>query len=284
MRFSRTWILLILVSLFQACGSATAPAIAVNTGVYRTGEVVWRELVTPNPRQAAEFYTKLFGWQIDQKSDAGGGYWLISQQGTPIGGIVQMPASVRNATGEWICSISVTDVDGVVAKATTGGATTLLAPTNFDGRGRSALVRDPQGAPVALLRTKDGDPVGTAAADNGWLWTELWSQNMAGSVQFYEQVFGAVTERKRDGQRDYILLKNSTGKEMAGIVASPVANVRSHWVSYVKVADPASVVSRAKELGAKVLLEPRADVRNGSLGVFLDPTGAPVAVQRYPIK
>jgi predicted enzyme related to lactoylglutathione lyase len=226
----------------------------------------------------------LFGWQIDQKSDAGGGYWMISHQGTPIGGIIQMPASVRNATGEWICSVSVTDVDGVAGKATANGASILLAPTNFDGRGRSALIRDPQGAPVALLRTEKGDPVRVAASDNGWLWAELWSQNMAGSVQFYEQVFGAVTERKRDGQRDYILLKNSSGKEMAGIVASPVANVRSHWVNYVKVADPVSVVRRAQELGARVLLEPRADVRNGSLGVFLDPTGAPVAVQRYPIK
>jgi predicted enzyme related to lactoylglutathione lyase len=284
MRFSNTWLFLIIALIVQACGTSTAPAIAVNPGEYRPGEVVWRELVTPNPKQAAEFYTKLFGWKIDQKSDAKGGYWLISHEGTPIGGIVQMPTSVRNASGEWICSVSVPDVDGLVGRANANGATTLLAPTNFDGRGRSALIRDPQGAPIALLRAKDGDPVRTAASNNGWLWTELWSQNMAGSVQFYEQAFGAATERKRDGQRDYILLKTNAGKEMAGIVASPVANVRSHWVSYVKVADPAAVVSRAKELGAKVLLEPRADVRGGSLGVFLDPTGAPVAVQRYPIK
>jgi predicted enzyme related to lactoylglutathione lyase len=283
MTFPKVLLVLAMAGFMQSCGAGSAPAISEKTGIYRPGEVVWRELVTPNPRQAAEFYAGLFGWQIEKKSDAGGGYWIISNQGTPIGGIAQMPVSVRNATGEWICSVSVADVNGLVGKATENGATILLQPTDFKGRGRSALVKDPQGAPLAMLRTESGDPVRAVASDNGWLWTELWSQNMAGSIQFYEQVFGAVTERKKDGQRDYVLLKNNAGKEMAGIVASPVSNIGSHWVSYVKVTAPSAVVRKAKKLGARILLEPRADVRNGSLGVFLDPAGAPVAVQRYPI-
>ncbi len=276
--------LAIVIIALSSCSGASSPAITASpTGAYRTGEVVWRELVTPNPKQAASFYSALFGWQISEAANAGTDYWVIRHDGTPIGGMVQMPATTRNASAEWICSVSVPDVDATVQQATVNGAAALLKPTTFKGRGRSALLRDPQGAPVGLIHAEGGDPVKQASVENGWLWTELWSQNMAGSIQFYTATFGAETERKKDGSREYVLLKNGT-REVAGIVASPVENVRSHWVSYVRVADPAVTIRKARELGAKILLEPRPDVRGGSLGVFLDPTGAPVAVQRYPIK
>lgn len=276
--------LAIVISALSACSGASSPAItATPTGAYRTGEVVWRELVTPNPKQAASFYSALFGWQITEAVNAGADYWVIRHDGIPIGGLVQMPATTRNASGEWICSVSVPDVDATVQQAMGNGAVTLFNPTTFKGRGRSALLRDPQGAPVGLIHAEGGDPVKQPAVENGWLWTELWSQNMAGSIQFYTNTFAAEIERKKDESREYVLLRNGS-REVAGIVASPVENIRSHWVSYVRVTDPAATIRKARELGARILLEPRPDVRSGSLGVFLDPTGAPVAVQRYPVK
>lgn len=284
MQMLQVFFLAIVLTAVTSCSGASLPPITASpTGAYRAGEVVWRELVTPNPKQAAAFYSALFGWQITPVETKSTEYWLIRHNGVPIGGMVAMPATTRNASGEWICSLSVTDVDATTRKAMENGAVSLLKPTDFAGRGRTALLRDPQGAPVALIHAQGGDPAKQAAADNDWLWTELWSQNMAGSIQFYTATFNAETERKQDGSREYVLLKNGT-REVAGVVASPVENVRSHWVSYVRVADPAATIRKARELGAKILLEPRPDVRNGSLGVFLDPTGAPVAVQRYPVK
>jgi uncharacterized protein len=38
------------------------------------------------------------------------------------------------------------------------------------------------------------------------------------------------------------------------------------------------------ELGGSVALAPRADVRNGSLAIVLDPAGAPLALQRFPFE
>jgi hypothetical protein len=276
--------LALVITTLTSCGFASSPSITASpTGAYRTGEVVWRELVTPNPKQAAAFYSGLFGWEISQAASMSTEYWMIRHQGIPIGGIVPMPATTRNASGEWICSVSVPDVDATTQKALNNGAVSLFTPTDFKGRGRTALFRDPQGAPIALIHAEGGDPARQAAAENSWLWTELWSQNMAGSIQFYTSTFGGSIERKKDESREYVLLRNES-REVAGIVASPVENVRSHWVSYVRVADPAATIRKARELGARILLEPRPEVRNGSLGVFLDPTGAPVAVQRYPVK
>jgi predicted enzyme related to lactoylglutathione lyase len=268
----------------SSCKSNNAPAIVSSaTNQYRNGEVVWRELVTPNPKAAAAFYNALLGWTIEPVSGASEGYMLIRQGGTPIGGIIQMPATVRNAGGEWICSLSVSDVDAMAKSAQTNGATVLVQPIDVSGRGRSAVVRDPLGAPFALLHSATGDPASTTASDNGWLWTELWSTNVASSLDFYTKALGATVERKRDGDREYTLLK-AGDKEVAGVVKNPVENIRAHWVNYIKVSDPAAMVEKAAGLGAKVILKPTAAVRNGTLGLILDPTGAPVALQKWPLR
>jgi uncharacterized protein len=50
----------------------------------------------------------------------------------------------------------------------------------------------------------------------------------------------------------------------------------------VRVADPSASALRAQRLGGRVLLAPRADVRNGSVALIADPTGAVLALQRWP--
>lgn len=277
--FSIATMLMVAIG-FTACQTKAPAVVSAATNQYRNGDVIWRELVTPNPEAAAKFYTSLFGWNVTVAVEGKSPYWLITQNGTPIGGIVQMPSSVRNATGEWICSVSVPDVESLVSAATANGASTIYKPTDVAGRGVTAIIRDPQGAPLAFLRTSTGDPVKADVAENGWLWQELWSTNVAASEIFYTNVFGAQINRKKDDNRDYSLITNKEGRNMAGIVKSPVEGVRSHWMNYVKVSDPAAMVKKAESLGARVLLAPSSNVRNGTLGIILDPTGAAIALQK----
>lgn len=267
-----------------SCKSGSAPAIVASaTNDHRSGEVVWRELVTSDPKAAAAFYSALLGWSIAPVEGAERGYMLIKQDGQPIGGIMQMPAAVRNAGGEWICSVSVSDVDGITKAVKEHGGSVVMEPVDISGRGRTAAVRDPQGAPFALINSATGDPARADAGVNGWLWSELWSNNVAASLEFYTAALGAKVERKRDGDHEYTLLK-AGDKDVAGVVKNPVENVRSHWVNYVRVADPAAMVEKAASLGGKVILKPTASVRNGTLGVVLDPTGAPIALQKWPLR
>jgi hypothetical protein len=51
---------------------------------------------------------------------------------------------------------------------------------------------------------------------------------------------------------------------------------------YLLVSEPAQLVTRVRSLGGDVLLEPNAGVRKGSLAVVTDPSGAVVALQKYP--
>jgi predicted enzyme related to lactoylglutathione lyase len=83
----------------------------------------------------------------------------------------------------------------------------------------------------------------------------------------------------RAGQ-NYHLLK--TDRPRAGLFASPWKREASAWLPYVRVEDPAAMARRVVELGGSVVLEPRADIRNGSLAIVVDPTGAAVALQKYP--
>jgi predicted enzyme related to lactoylglutathione lyase len=63
----------------------------------------------------------------------------------------------------------------------------------------------------------------------------------------------------------------------------PPKGVRTTWLAYVLVKDPAAQATRAESLGGKVLLAPRQDLRKGSLAIVADPSGAVLALQRWPI-
>ena len=78
----------------------------------------------------------------------------------------------------------------------------------------------------------------------------------------------------------YYLLQ--TDRPRAGLFLSPWTRETSAWLPYVRVADPAAMAAAAEELGATIAVAPRAAVRNGSLAIIVDPTGAPLALQKFP--
>ena len=80
----------------------------------------------------------------------------------------------------------------------------------------------------------------------------------------------------------YYLL--TTDRPQAGLFLSPWQRETSAWLPYVRVADPEAMAARAVELGGQIALPPGPGVRNGSLAIVVDPTGAPLALQRYPFE
>jgi len=65
------------------------------------------------------------------------------------------------------------------------------------------------------------------------------------------------------------------------VIQNPFDDVRSIWIPYVRVDDPEALADRALALGGKIVIRPQPDVRNGTLAVVLDPSGAPVALQKW---
>ena len=74
-------------------------------------------------------------------------------------------------------------------------------------------------------------------------------------------------------------------RSRAGLLQLPpqFEGVQPHWLPYVRVEDPAALAAKALSLGGKVVIEPRADIRNGTLAIVVDPTGAALALQKWPL-
>ncbi len=65
----------------------------------------------------------------------------------------------------------------------------------------------------------------------------------------------------------------------AGIVPIPRKDVKPNWLPYVAVSDISATVAYVKALGGKVLLEPDDTIRDDSVAVIADPSGAVLAIQ-----
>lgn len=110
------------------------------------------ELRSDNPAEAAGFYQALFGWDAQSYPLPGGSYTEWDIDGRVVAGMVDTATggSSPRATG-WTVYFAVADCDAAAAAAERIGATVTIHPTDIPP-GRHAVVRDPQGATLALIR------------------------------------------------------------------------------------------------------------------------------------
>lgn len=272
--------------LFFSCGSSQKfPSVSdTKTLTYNPGQVVWRDLVSPDPKKAADFYKKVFGWTVEKTGSDDNPYWVFKNHGKRIAGMFEMTEAKKDAGGEWISYVSVNSVEDAAAMTGTSGGAVLREPVEMEGRGTAALLSDAQKAIFAVIRSTDGDPPASREAlANEWLWSELWSTDADASENFYKKLLKAEVESKEIDSITYKLV-NKDGRRCLGIIKTPAEKTRSYWLQYIKVADVEGALQRAVDEGATVLIPPTKRIRNGSVAVLLDPVGAPFAIQVWPFK
>ena len=183
---------------------------------------------------------------------------------------------------QWLAYMSVPDVDAAAAKVAAAGGRSLVAPREVGSIGRAAVVVDPQGAPVGLLRRAAGDPADEPSPIVGrFFWMEYLAKDPVAALAFYKDLAGYESEARETPGGPYQVL--TRGRPRAGLMKIPIENVRPNWLSYVRVEDPAALAARVVSLGGKVVLAPRPDIRNGTLAVVADPSGAVLALQKWPL-
>lgn len=256
------------------------PAIAPATDQHLTGKVVWHDLVTEDPKAASTFYSGLFGWEFRQLQ--GMDYWLILREGKPIGGMVDARKfTTEGNVSQWVVVISVDDIDAAVERLKAGGGKILGGPRDVGQRGRLALAQDPQGANVALLQTRYGDPRDQEAGVGDFMWNELWTSDASAARAFYQSVFGYEKSQVAlaDGENYHYLA--SQGQPRAAVVPTPVPDLAPTWVSYIRVADTRAIAAQAAELGGQVMLPTQSNPIGGELAILKDPAGAGFIVQTW---
>jgi predicted enzyme related to lactoylglutathione lyase len=263
-------------------GITFPPVSEEATGNHSMGQFVWHDYATSNPFIARQFYTEVFGWQYETLGSGDNAYYVIKNDGKAIGGIFKL-ASKYGSGSEWIASMSVNDVDAAIEYNTRNGGTTIFDKSTFKGRGETAMVQDPQGAIVAFLYADGGDPVITQARDvtfNSWLWDELWTTDLEGSLDYYKGLAAYDTEEVEFSEVPYFLFK-ADNKNLSGAIGNPVEGARSAWMPYVKVKDVNETVEKAKAAGAHIMMEPNPKIRKGTVAVILDPTGGQITIQQW---
>lgn len=244
------------------------------------GKFVWHDLITDDVAAVRRFYGAVLGWQFENRTHPlGGDYTLITSGGQYVGGIVHLDDTERADYSRWVPYLSVRDVDAAFSLTLSAGGEAVVAPLDLGSIGRAAAVTDPQGAVLGLLRSRIGDPVDVASGPPGGVaWNELLAADDASAAGFYRELAGLepVTLPRRGGE--YTMLR-AGDIERAGILQRPDERVTPQWLTHFAVADVDAAARRAAELGGDVLLAPSAELREGTLAVVADPTGAVFALQ-----
>ena len=172
-----------------------------------------------------------------------------------------------------------------VARSESGGGNTLTPPTSVGDRGTLAVVEGPTGALFAMVQTAEGDPPESEPRVNGFLWDEIWTDNVSVATGFYKDVFGFEREDHdiADSERTYHVFRNG-GTPRAGLLAHPFDGERSAWVNYLRVDDPAAITAQVESLGGNVLVEAQARAIGGTVALVTGPSGAAIALQTWPLE
>jgi predicted enzyme related to lactoylglutathione lyase len=249
------------------------------------GKFVWHDLLTTDAPAVEKFYGELFGWTFEVQKGRENPYKAIRLAGVPIGGIVDVSARKAEVPAStWLNYVSVADVDKAVAAIRQAKGKVLREPAAVGTYAKAAVVVDPQGALFGVARISRGDPPdGVPAPVGAFLWMEYVAEDAPGALAFYKETLGFTADPVEDGTKvEYFALKSGDAPR-AGLYASPWKEVRSNWLPYVRVADAAAAAKKAESLGGRVALAPNPEVRNGTLAIVTDPSGAAVALQQWPI-
>ena len=267
----------------QPSPSFDAPATA--SGV---GRFVWHDLMTTDPAAAVAFYTALFGWTTTTMPMGGelGDYVMLHAGGEMLGGVAPLDAA-HGVPSHWIGYATVPDVDAACQTAERLGGATAVPPTDIPNVGRFAVVSDPTGATISPFFGPGAieAPEPPAPGPFGiFCWDELMSSDPEASARFHAGVFGWRYESMDMGPEGTYRIAHRGPLQASGLMQLPAAaqaeGARSHWLSYVHVADVDASSARAVELGGTQLVAPRDIPQIGRFAVLRDPSGALFALFR----
>jgi predicted enzyme related to lactoylglutathione lyase len=108
---------------------------------------------------------------------------------------------------------------------------------------------------------------------------ELHTSDLAKAKEFYSKLFGwKLQDVPMPGPGSTYTMIDVGGGTGGGMMTDPTPGAPPHWMAYVGVDDIHAATKKAKELGAKVLVDVMEVGEYGSMSVITDPTGATLAM------
>lgn len=238
------------------------------------GTPCWVDLGVPDVGKAGDFYSGLFGWDVQPGPPEAGGYAICVKGGRAVAGLgpKQSPDRVPPA---WTTYLATSDADETVAKIRGAGGEVLTEPMDVLDAGRLAVAADPAGAVFGVWQAGSHTGVGLANEPGALAWNENMSRDFDGNKAFYHTVFGYDYGDIGEAGFRYSTLKVGPG-EVGGIGeldSSFPAEIPPHWSVYFAAGDTDAAARTVVSLGGRVEREPW-DTPYGRMAIVTDSQGA----------
>lgn len=245
------------------------------------GRFVWHQLMTRDVSGTRKFYSKLIGWKtmpwpLDPT------YTVCHADVGPVAGIMEIPAEMpADIPSHWLQYIGTRDVDGTADAAVRAGGSVMKAPSDMQGAGRYAVLKDPQGAVFAIIDPENARPEGAGPPALGtFSWHELGTTDNEAAFAFYSALFGWDAMQRMDmGPGGVYLIFGQRGVQRGGIYIKPAAwQAPPNWLPYASVANADKGFVLATASGATELVAPMDVPGGGRIASITDPSGANFAI------
>lgn len=116
------------------------------------GMFCWQELMTTNVDQAANFYKKLFGWNLQKLDAKSMKYTVIKNQKTDIGGMTMLMPEMKDLPSHWSTYFTTTNLDETVRIIKDNGGNIMTGPQDIPETGKFAICQAPDGTVFCLFQ------------------------------------------------------------------------------------------------------------------------------------
>ncbi|MCW4354035.1 VOC family protein [Hoyosella sp. YIM 151337] len=272
---------------------------------YIPGVPCWADTNQPDPAAAAQFYSKLFGWQCEDvmPPDAESTYLIGRLSGGDVAAITGFPDDGLKKP-VWNTYVWVESADATAAKVKDSGGTVLMGPWDVLDQGRMAVCADPEGATFMVWEPRAHRGSAVVNEPGSVNFNDLYTRDPEKAKQFYGAVFGwDVLDLGPGGQMwslpgygDHLeLLNPGTNAAMAEMgapagfqnvvasltaIAADDADTQPHWGITFGVADADATAAKAVELGGTIILPP-TDAPWVRMSVLRDPAGAVFGANQF---
>jgi uncharacterized protein len=272
---------------------------------YIPGVPCWIDTNQPDPEAAVNFYSGLFGWEIEDAMPPGSEhhYFMARIRGGDVAAISPIPEGAP-PTATWDTYIWVDSADDTAAKVKDAGGQIVREPTDVFDAGRTAVLADPEGAVFCVWqpeRHRGAQIVNEAGSLN---FNNMNTRDIGAAKKFYGAVFGWGTMPMgggaeawtQPGYGDHLELLNPGTRERMASMGAPAGfidvvatltplgdgdrDVPAHWSVTFATEDADATARKATELGGQLIAGP-FDAPWVRMAVIADPQGASFIASQF---
>lgn len=265
-----------------------APAAATQARSRHHGSFIWYELMSPDPESAKAFYDAVVGWDIEPEPAGAMDYRMIRRSdGGNAGGVLRLTQDMAShgAKPIWLGYVAVDDVDATAGQIAAAAGKVLMPPSDIPGVGRIAMVADPQGSPLYVMKptppdgdeTKESD-VFSSTAEQRVGWNELTTPDPVAARQFYGDLFGWTSEEFMPmGEMGEYRFFDHRGTRI-GAVCRVQSGGSQGWRFYIRVPSISRSLEAAEAGGGTIGMGPHEVPGGDHIVIGRDPQGAEFAL------